>query len=95
MAEKVHLGYVEIMMELDEISKEYSTLLVRANKENIPILQCKGAHKELTNMKERLEALSVSIKEIDDYFKRVEANEYMIPLLNAVRCSLCHPLHYS
>lgn len=94
MAEKVRLNYVEIMMELDEITKEYSTLLQKANELKTPVLSFENGHKELTRMRERLEALQTPIEQLDSYFERVDANEYLTPLLNAVRSSLVRPLHH-
>lgn len=86
-------NYVEIMLELDTISKEYSELLTGASKAKINVLRYNDGLNKLTRMKERLEALDAPVRGIDDYFSRVEANELLTCLLNAVRSSLYHPFH--
>ena len=94
MAEKARLSYVEIMMEMDDITKEYSDLLTKANETKTPVLRSENGHEKLTRMKERLEALQTPIERLDSYFERADANEFLTPLLNAVRSSLTHPLRH-
>lgn len=88
VAAKVPSSYIEIMAELEEITKEYSCLLAKANDANIPVARYENGREKLTNMIKRLEALMDPIKELGDYFSRADANEYMTCLLNAVRSSL-------
>ena len=91
MANKVPSSYVEIMLELDTLTKEYSSLLSDANKARVNVLGCDGGHDKLVKMENQLKALEAPVRGIDDYFNRVEANELMTCLLNAVRSSLQHP----
>lgn len=93
MANKVPSSYVDIMLELDTITKEYSTLLTAANEANVSVLMYADGRNKLSKMKKQLEAMSSQIQGIDNYFNRVEANELLTCLLNAVRSSLRHPLH--
>lgn len=93
MANKVPSSYVDIMLELDTITKEYSALLTAANEANVNVLMYADGRNKLSKMKKQLEAMSCQIQGIDNYFNRVEANELLTCLLNAVRSSLIHPLH--
>ena len=86
-------NYVEIMLELDTISKEYSALLTGAGKAKVNVLRYDDGLNKLTKMKDRLEALEAPVRGVDDYFNRVEANELLTCLLNAVRSSLYRPFH--
>ena len=93
MANKVPSSYVEIMLELDTLTKEYSALLTEASKAGVNVLSYNNGRNKLTKMKAELESLEGPIRGIEDYFSRIEANELMTSLLNAVRSSLIHPLY--
>ena len=94
MATNVPLSCVDIMSQLDALSKEYSDLLTGASEAKVSVLRYNGGHDKLVKMLERLEALEAPIRGMDEISAKEQASKLLTCLANAITSSLYYPTHH-